>query len=114
MSSAVLANNKVARPAGLAIPQAVNIGLLLLHTGANLFQLFILPIYFLSANPWWALALAPVAALNNPLWGADARGDARRLPFVVGRQSSRGTLAIGAVRLALSDFAPDSFIAPQV
>ncbi len=91
MSSAVLANNKVARPAGLAIPQAVNIGLLLLHTGANLFQLFILPIYFLSANPWWALALAPVAALNNPLWALmhEAIHDAFHSSSAVNRVAGR-------------------------
>jgi len=91
MSSVVLANNKVARPAGLAIPQAVNIGLLLLHTGANLFQFFILPIYFLSADPWWGLALVPLAALNNPLWALmhEAIHDAFHSSVTVNRVAGR-------------------------
>ena len=42
--------------------------MLLLHSGANLFQFFILPLYLLDVNPWWALTLVPIAALNNPLW----------------------------------------------
>jgi fatty acid desaturase len=91
MSSVVLANNKVARPAGLAIPESVNIGLMLLHTGANLFQFFILPIYFLSASPWWALALVPIAALNNPLWALmhEAIHDAFNSSVAVNRAAGR-------------------------
>jgi fatty acid desaturase len=63
-----IADNKFDRPAELAIPEVMNIRLLLLHTGVGLFQLFILPLWLMPINLWWCLALVPLAALNNPLW----------------------------------------------
>jgi len=68
MSSLALADNKFDRVPELAIPQAVNIGLLVLHAGAGFLQLFMLPVYLIPKNIWWCLALVPIAALNNPLW----------------------------------------------
>ena len=68
MSSVSISDNKFEWAPELAIPQAVNIRLLLLHTGASLFQLFLLPVFLMPRNLWWCLALVPLAALNNPLW----------------------------------------------
>jgi len=68
MLSVSTANNKTDRAPELAIPQGLNIALLVLHTGAGIFQLFILPIYLIPENGWWGLAIIPLAALNNPLW----------------------------------------------
>lgn len=68
MSSLSIANNKFDRAPALAIPQAPNIRLLLLHTAAGFFQLFILPVCLLPKSVWWSLAMVPIAALNNPLW----------------------------------------------
>src|SRR5712692_60498 len=46
----------------------VNFILAAAHVSANLFQLFILPVYFLPKTIWWSVVLIPMAALNNPLW----------------------------------------------
>lgn len=68
MSIAEDSTRRPARPAALAIPDTVNLGLAALHIAANIFQLFILPISFLPNSPWWVLAIFPLAVLNNPLW----------------------------------------------
>ena len=68
MLSVPISINKVPRQRELAMPQAINMGLLLLHTAANLFQLFILPLYLVPRSMGWSLLLVPIAALNNPLW----------------------------------------------
>ena len=52
----------------LALPYKLNVTLAAGHILINLYQFFILPLYFLPRSPWWALTLAPVAALNNPFW----------------------------------------------
>src|SRR5262249_10311534 len=46
----------------------LNLSLAAVHLLANIFQYFILPLVLLPKSPWWALALVPVAALNNPFW----------------------------------------------
>jgi fatty acid desaturase len=50
------------------ITAQANIALAAAHLAANLFQFFILPLLLLPASRWWALALLPLAALNNPYW----------------------------------------------
>jgi fatty acid desaturase len=50
------------------IPARLNGFLAAGHIAANLFQFFVLPLFLLPASPWWALALLPLAALNNPFW----------------------------------------------
>ena len=54
---------RLGSPAGLS-----NYALAGIHIGANLFQLFILPLYFLPKSIEWGFLLIPIAALNNPLW----------------------------------------------
>src|SRR5947207_5347376 len=51
-----------------AITAEANIALAAAQLLVNLFQFFILPLFLLPASRWWALALLPVAALNNPYW----------------------------------------------
>lgn len=51
-----------------SIPQTTNILLAALQISANIFQFFILPRYFLPKHMSWALALIPIAAMNNPCW----------------------------------------------
>jgi fatty acid desaturase len=54
--------------AAAAIPAGVNIALAAAHLTANVYQFFILPLFFLPLSPWWALTLAPLALSNNPYW----------------------------------------------
>ncbi|HEY2920553.1 MAG TPA: fatty acid desaturase, partial [Candidatus Binatia bacterium] len=68
MSKLSIANHKLDWAPELAIPEVPNFRLLLLHTAADFFQLFVLPIFLLPRSIWWGLAIAPIAALNNPLW----------------------------------------------
>ena len=58
------------RPGGLvtAVPTTLNLCLAAAHLLANLYQLFILPLFLLPVSPWWLWTLAPLAALNNPFW----------------------------------------------
>jgi fatty acid desaturase len=46
----------------------LNFTLAAVHVAANIFQLFILPVYFLPRSLWWSVAIIPIAALNNPFW----------------------------------------------
>jgi fatty acid desaturase len=62
---AAAAENSKASP---AITAEANLALAAAHIAANLFQFFILPLYLLPVSRWWALALLPLAALNNPFW----------------------------------------------
>lgn len=55
--------NRVERPAALS-----NRVLAGIHIGANLFQLFVLPLYLLPRSIEWGFLLVPIAALNNPFW----------------------------------------------
>lgn len=48
--------------------EALNFSLAAAHVFVNIFQLFILPIYFLPKSMWWGVAIIPLAALNNPYW----------------------------------------------
>lgn len=57
-----------AQSAGAAIPAGMNLSLAAGHLLAGVYQLFVLPLFFLPASPWWALTLAPLALLNNPYW----------------------------------------------
>ncbi len=52
----------------LPIPNGVNFSLAAIQIFVNIFQLFILPLYFLPKSMWWSVILIPVAALNNPFW----------------------------------------------
>jgi fatty acid desaturase len=47
---------------------ALNFSLAAMHISLNIFQLFILPVYFLPKTMWWSVVIIPMAALNNPLW----------------------------------------------
>jgi fatty acid desaturase len=62
---AAAAENRNASP---AITAEANLMLAAAHIAANLFQLFILPLFLLPVSRWWALTLLPLAALNNPFW----------------------------------------------
>ena len=46
----------------------LNFTLAAIHVAANIFQLFILPVYLLPRSLWWSVAMIPIAALNNPFW----------------------------------------------
>src|SRR5581483_425010 len=50
------------------ISARLNLCLAAFHLLANVFQFFILPLVLLPKSLWWALALLPLAALNNPFW----------------------------------------------
>jgi fatty acid desaturase len=91
MLSVPISINKVLRRRDLAIPQGINIGLLILHTAAILFQLFILPLYFLPKGIGWSLMLVPIAALNNPLWALlhESIHDVFNASFAVNRAAGR-------------------------
>ena len=68
MSVAENASRRPVRPAALAIPASLNTVFAAVHILANIFQFFILPIWLLPENHWWALTIFPLALLNNPLW----------------------------------------------
>jgi fatty acid desaturase len=91
MLSIPITINKVSRRRELAIPQAINMGLLVLHTAANLFQLFVLPLYLLPKSMGWSLMLVPIAALNNPLWALlhESIHDVFSASFAVNRAAGR-------------------------
>ncbi|HEX9445207.1 MAG TPA: fatty acid desaturase [Candidatus Binatia bacterium] len=57
-----------AQSAAAAIPAGVNLSLAAAHLLVNVYQLFLLPLFFLPASRWWALTLLPLALLNNPSW----------------------------------------------
>ncbi|HTM08564.1 MAG TPA: fatty acid desaturase [Verrucomicrobiae bacterium] len=66
MMRAAEAEKKQSVPAAIAVE--ANLSLAAAHFAANIFQFFVLPLYFLPASRWWALLLLPLAALNNPFW----------------------------------------------
>ena len=80
-----------ARSANLSIPEAFNFSLAGLHVFANLFQLFILPLYLLPRSIWWGVLLIPIACLNNPFWALiheaihDLFNSSGRINLVFGR-----------------------------
>lgn len=51
-----------------SIPTAINISLAAFYAAANLYQFFILPLWFLPVNTAWAWTLLPLALLTNPFW----------------------------------------------
>lgn len=51
-----------------AIPTKINLKILALVITANIFQFFLLPIYLLPQNNWWALTIIPIACLNIVHW----------------------------------------------
>jgi fatty acid desaturase len=55
-------------PAALQIPWIANFVLAGVHIFVNVFQLFVLPLYFLPKSMRWSLILVSIAALNNPFW----------------------------------------------
>src|ERR1051325_9362185 len=88
---AAAAENSNASP---AITAETNLALAAAYIAANLFQLFIVPLYLLSVSRWWTLALLPLAALNNPFWSLiheaihDLFHPSRRVNRVAGRALS--------------------------
>lgn len=50
------------------IPQHANLLLAAMQLFANLFQLFILPLYILPRDSRWGVAVIFLAMLNNPFW----------------------------------------------
>jgi fatty acid desaturase len=83
--------SKTSRNAKLGIPQAANFTLATIHVLANIFQLFILPLYLLPRGMWWSVTLVPIAALNNPFWAVihetihDTFNAASRINLIAGR-----------------------------
>ncbi len=79
------------RSTKLAIPNTLNYSLAAMHIFANIFQFFILPLYFLPKSVWWGLILVLFAALNNPLWSLihesihDLFNSSDRINIAVGR-----------------------------
>jgi fatty acid desaturase len=69
----------------------LNFSLAVMHVSANIFQLFILPVYFLPRSTWWSLFLVPLAALNNPFWALihetihDLFNSSSRINLAIGR-----------------------------
>lgn len=51
-----------------AIVWRVNFSLGAFHLMLNLYLIFLLPLFFLPANPWWGFTALLVAALSNPFW----------------------------------------------
>jgi fatty acid desaturase len=45
-----------------------NFSLAGIQVSVNIFQLFVLPLYFLPKGMRWGLVIIPIAALNNPFW----------------------------------------------
>ena len=73
------------------ILRTVNFSLAAMHISVNIFQFFILPLYFLPNSVWWGLILVPFAALNNPFWALiheaihDLFNSSNRINLAVGR-----------------------------
>jgi fatty acid desaturase len=76
------------RPIALS---TLNFTLAAIHVSVNIFQLFILPVYFLPRSMWWSVLMIPIAALNNPIWALiheaihDLLHSSRRMNIAVGR-----------------------------
>ena len=79
------------RSTKLSISQNINFSLAAAHIFANIFQLVILPLYFLPKNIWWSLVLLPIAAMNNPFWSLiheaihDLLDSSQRVNLAIGR-----------------------------
>ena len=79
------------RSTGIPIPDTLNYSLAATHLFVNIFQFFILPLYFLPKSLWWGLILVPFAALNNALWALihecihDLFHPSNRINLAVGR-----------------------------
>jgi fatty acid desaturase len=76
---------------GPAILSTLNFSLAAVHLAVNIFQFFILPLYFLPNSIWWSLTLIPFAGLNNSFWALihesihDLFNPSRRINAAIGR-----------------------------
>jgi len=61
-------NASIASAATKSTASHVNFGLAAMHVSLNIFQFFVLPMFLLPQNAWWAAAAVPIALLNNPFW----------------------------------------------
>ena len=68
MSHRENAGAQLGPPTALFALSTFNFGLAAMHLFVNVFQFFILPIYFLPRSMWWSVVILPIAALNNPFW----------------------------------------------
>ncbi len=59
---------RVACAAAEWAPEKVNFSLAAIQVFANLFQLFILPLYLLEKGIHWSWVIIPISILNNPFW----------------------------------------------
>jgi len=55
-------------PTASSVPWVANLTIAGIQILVNLFQLFVLPLYFLPRSTRWSLMIIPMAALNNPFW----------------------------------------------
>ena len=72
-------------------PEKVNFSLAAIQAFANIFQLFILPLYLLEKGISWTLVIIPISILNNPFWALiheaihDVFSSSRRTNAAAGR-----------------------------
>ena len=91
MPSLQISLDRSLRPIKLSIADTTNISLAALQILSNVFQLFILPLYFLPKSIWWGVVLIPIAALNNPFWALvheaihELFNSSHRVNFAAGR-----------------------------
>jgi len=55
-------------PEGISASEKVNSSLAVIQVLANLFELFILPLYLLQRSAHWSWVIIPISILNNPFW----------------------------------------------
>ncbi|MGN6734487.1 MAG: fatty acid desaturase [Candidatus Binatia bacterium] len=78
-------------PAVMSTPENVNFCLAAIQLFANVFELFILPLYLLQKSAHWSLVIIPISVLNNPFWALiheaihDVFSSSNRTNLVVGR-----------------------------
>lgn len=63
-----MAEDRVQTSADNAIPFKLNIALAIGHGAVNLYQFFVLPLFFLPLDVSWGWTLLPLAMFNNPHW----------------------------------------------
>lgn len=62
-----------------AIPVRLNAALVAACVALNVWQLWVLPVWFLPRSPWWALTLIPGVLLTNGYWALLHEGIHRNL-----------------------------------
>ena len=78
-------------PAVISAPENVNFCLAAIQLFANVFELFILPLYLLQKSVHWSLVIIPISVLNNPFWALiheaihDVFSSSNRTNLAVGR-----------------------------